>query len=62
MAWRSLLATVTAIAAALVLLPAAAAQADPTVWLCRPGVSPDPCTPGLSTTRLSPAGATLGPV
>lgn len=61
MAWRSLLAMVAAMAAALVLLPAAA-QADSTVWLCRPGVSPDPCTPGLSTTRLSPAGAALGTV
>ncbi len=26
-----------------------------TVWLCRPGVSPDPCTPGLSTTVYSPS-------
>ena len=61
MAWRSLLSTVSATAAALVLLPAVG-QADSTVWLCRPGVAPDPCTPGLSTTRLSPAGAVLGAV
>jgi Protein of unknown function (DUF3089) len=25
-----------------------------TVWLCQPGHSPDPCTPGLSTTVYSP--------
>ncbi len=47
-----------------VLLPAAlmlAALAPPagaakTVWLCKPGVQPDPCTPGLSTTVYSPSG------
>jgi Protein of unknown function (DUF3089) len=26
-----------------------------TVWLCRPGLHPDPCTPGLSTTVYTPA-------
>jgi Protein of unknown function (DUF3089) len=25
-----------------------------TVWLCRPGLLPDPCTPGLATTVYSP--------
>jgi hypothetical protein len=25
-----------------------------TIWLCKPGVKPDPCTPGLSTTVYSP--------
>jgi hypothetical protein len=30
-----------------------------TVWLCQPGVAPDPCTPGLSTTVYSP---TLAPL
>jgi hypothetical protein len=24
-----------------------------TVWLCRPGLAPDPCTPDLTTTRVS---------
>jgi Protein of unknown function (DUF3089) len=35
---------------------AACAQAASakTVWLCQPGVRPDPCTPGLSTTVYSP--------
>jgi hypothetical protein len=30
------------------------------VWLCRPGQSPDPCTPGLSTTVYSPTFKKLG--
>ncbi len=37
-----------ALACALVALGAAPAKA--TIWLCKPGVSPDPCNPGLSTT------------
>jgi hypothetical protein len=45
-----------AVAAALVLLSATGASAK-TVWLCKPGHSPDPCTPGLSTTFYKP---TLG--
>jgi hypothetical protein len=44
--------------AVAVISVAGAAAASPvgakTVWLCRPGVSPDPCTPGLSTTVYSP--------
>jgi hypothetical protein len=31
------------------------APARPTVWLCRPGLPRDPCTPGLSTTVYSPS-------
>jgi hypothetical protein len=45
--------TLTAGAAAVVVaaaLGAASASAKGTVWLCKPGASPDPCTPGLSTT------------
>ena len=41
-------------AVCLVLAGAASAAASSPVWLCRPGVSPDPCTPGLSTTVYSP--------
>ena len=37
--------------AALALAPAASAK---TVWLCKPGQKPDPCTPGLSTTVYTP--------
>jgi Protein of unknown function (DUF3089) len=36
--------------------PAASAK---TVWLCKPGQHPDPCTPGLSTTVYSPKLAPL---
>jgi hypothetical protein len=32
----------------------ATASADATVWLCKPGTNPDPCTPGLSTTVYNP--------
>jgi Protein of unknown function (DUF3089) len=49
-------APVIAAAAAMGLALAAAAPAGArTVWLCRPGQLPDPCTPGLSTTVYSPA-------
>jgi hypothetical protein len=39
-----------ALAAALAAVGAAPASAKGTVWLCKPGATPDPCTPGLSTT------------
>ena len=39
-----------AVAAALALVGAGPAAAKGTVWLCKPGAHPDPCTPGLSTT------------
>jgi len=42
-----------AIATATFALSASAASAK-TVWLCKPGQHPDPCTPGLSTTVYSP--------
>jgi Protein of unknown function (DUF3089) len=43
---------IAGLAAAVVIavLAVAAAPARATVWLCKPGVKPDPCTPGLSTT------------
>ena len=41
-------------------LPSTAGAASSTVWLCRPGLRANPCTPGLSTTRFSPAGRRLG--
>ena len=34
----------------------AAAQADDTVWLCKPGVSPNPCLGSLETTYIEPDG------
>ena len=39
--------------------PARAVE-DTTVWLCRPGLADDPCTPGLDTTEVSPTGQVLG--
>lgn len=39
----------------LVLASVAPASARATVWLCKPGHSPDPCTPGLSTTLYAPS-------
>jgi hypothetical protein len=47
---------------AALVVPAAPAQSAParTVWLCRPGLRPDPCTPDLTTTRVSPSGQPLG--
>jgi hypothetical protein len=41
-------------------LPSTAAAASSTVWLCKPGLRGNPCTPGLSTTSFSPAGSRLG--
>ena len=59
MAPRLLLAA--AVAAALSVLPSAATAATPkTVWLCRPGLAHNPCTPGLKTTLFSPSGKRLG--
>jgi hypothetical protein len=50
-----LLATVGRLAAG-----AAQAVSARTVWLCRPAIKPDPCTPGLSTTVYSPSLQRLG--
>jgi hypothetical protein len=45
--------------AALVVIAPAAGAAEP-VWLCKPGIANDPCTPSLKTTVVSPSGQTLG--
>ncbi len=50
--------------AALPVAAAGAAPATPatpgsTVWLCRPGVPDNPCTPSLTTTEISPSGQPL---
>lgn len=47
-------------AACLLAAPGQAAAAEPTVWLCKPGLADNPCTPGLDTTRVSPSGEVLG--
>ncbi len=48
------------IAAALIGCALAASTASAqTVWLCKPGLAANPCTPGLSTTVYSPTGTAL---
>ena len=39
---------------------ASAATVPTTVWLCRPGLTDNPCTPSLTTTVTSPTFQTLG--
>jgi hypothetical protein len=51
-----------AVLAACVFGAAAPPSSAKTVWLCRPGLVPDPCTPGLSTTVYSPALKRIGVV
>ncbi len=47
-------AVIVGCVAMAVSLAAVATSSAATVWLCRPGQHPDPCTPGLSTTVYSP--------
>lgn len=53
-------ALLTTLAIAALAGPGAATAGANTVWLCRPGQHPDPCTPGLSTTNYSPQLQKLG--
>jgi hypothetical protein len=55
---RSTLRLVPLLTVAALLLAgiAPASGAASTHWLCRPGTTPDPCTPGLSTTVYSTTG------
>lgn len=46
--------TLLAIALGAVMFALAGSAAARTVWLCKPGQHPDPCTPGLATTVYSP--------
>jgi hypothetical protein len=55
---KSTLLAATVVALSILAATASAASAR-TVWLCLPGHSPDPCTPGLSTTVYSPSGKML---
>ena len=41
-------------------VPASAATTPATIWLCRPGLANNPCTPGQQTTRFTPAGQRIG--
>jgi pimeloyl-ACP methyl ester carboxylesterase len=54
---RHLPLALLAIALAAALPATAGAR---TVWLCKPGLKLNPCTPALDTTRFSPAGEKLG--
>ena len=56
---RSLL-VVVALTAVAVALPAAASAK--TVWLCKPGLAKNPCTPGLTTTAFTPSNTRIGTV
>jgi len=51
---RILGVVVAALVVAIWAGAAAAAGSAKTVWLCKPGQLPDPCTPGLSTTVYAP--------
>jgi DUF3089 family protein len=50
---RGLVFALALAAAALLAASATASAGAAPVWLCRPGVAPDPCAPGLSTTVYS---------
>ena len=54
---RASLATVLALG--VVGAVAAGGASAQTVWLCRPGVTPDPCSAGLSTTVFTPSGTKI---
>jgi hypothetical protein len=59
---RRLLVAAAGAAAALSLSLGAAGASAKTTWLCKPGLSPDPCTPGLATTLMSPTGELQGTI
>ena len=40
--------------------PTTSATVPATVWLCRPGLADNPCTPSLATTRTTPSGGIIG--
>jgi hypothetical protein len=60
--WRTGAIVGAAIVAMLSMVQPGTAAASPnsTVWLCKPGLANDPCTPGLGTTEVSPSGQVLG--
>ena len=52
--WRLLVGSVGCVVALWCLVAVGTASAHSTVWLCKPGAKPDPCTPKLSTTLYNP--------
>src|SRR6476660_2018611 len=59
MSRRTLAAALSGAALLIVLAGASGARAS-TTWLCRPGLTNNPCTPGLGTTVISPTGVAEG--
>ncbi|MEA2304453.1 MAG: hypothetical protein QOH43_1733 [Solirubrobacteraceae bacterium] len=57
---RALLLALTTVLALTGAAATASGAAAKTTWLCRPGLSQDPCRVSLATTRISPIGANLG--
>src|SRR5437764_968603 len=57
---RALVVALAVALAALLIIASGASAASAPVWLCRPGLHRDPCTPGLSTTVYSPKLKRLG--
>jgi hypothetical protein len=51
---------VLGVAALFVLLPATALAKQKTVWLCKPGLAHNPCTPSLKTTKVANDGSSQG--
>lgn len=51
---HSVLIAALAAGLSLIMLALPVTAHAKTVWLCRPGINPDPCTPGLSTTVYAP--------
>lgn len=59
LAWRAGAGLAVALAC-LAALAGRAVAAEPSVWLCKPGLAGNPCEVGLDTTRISPSGEILG--
>ena len=58
---RSIAIAITLAAAAALAYGGAATPANAaTVWLCKPGLAANPCTPSLRTTLISTAGTPIG--
>src|SRR5581483_3843977 len=50
---------IVALAGAVALIPGASAAQAKTVWLCKPGIKQNPCTPSMKTTRYANDGQTV---
>jgi hypothetical protein len=59
---RALVCLVAATVAVAAFGTGTAGASRPTTWLCKPGLKHNPCTPGMATTDISPAGEPQGSV